>query len=766
MTTQATVAPRPLDTQAAPAGRASPAPKQRDPFLDVIRGIATVRVVLWHMYGFAVLSYMFAAIPAMFFVSGSLFGSSLLRRPLKTVVLDRFRRVLIPLWLFAAGAWVLMMWVAGSNGVGIPWTRIAPWVFPLVDPHGLGVMGEWLASPLWFLRMLTWILLLSPLILRALDRWGSRVLVAGPIAVLACDWAARRSSLQLDAVPRLWWVAGEFALYGTFFTLGLVHCRTGFRAITTRRWWLLACTFAALAVAWRLTQPVPDGIVNNSQPLHLLVGATWLSVAFACRAAITRFARRPGPSQVVGALSRRSFTIYLWHTLVIFAVLDFLEDHGSAVSWVNDIVYPVLVVMGLAAVTAMVGWVEDLAARRPPAITPVPVPSRTLTFVGIGTAGIVIAVVVALAFAPWNAQAAHQQTAAAVYVPRLPSQQPPPPQFVPEEIASAMPTATVPPASESASSTLHRIVTTFQDAEEVPGLVVGVRSFTSGFQWSTALGSSLEGVPMTVHDRLDISSASKVWTATLVMQQVDQGTIDLDAPLPWLADVPDFPYNDMLTPRMLLEHRSGLVDYRATDQWAEDPTSIVSAADAVRASGEMGLLFQPGDEVSYASVNYLVLGLLLEQVTGRTYDDLLSNELLVPLGLTETVHVASGPSEPRAGAAGIQAPVSDLLTAAERLLQQHPTVSDAAFATMTDFDVQTGLGAGVAGYCPCTVSPDGTHHFFAIGMTGGSTFFAFVPSLDVAVVVQVGDDLWTRTTRIGAAVELVHQLAITTATAH
>ncbi|MET0920166.1 MAG: acyltransferase, partial [Acidimicrobiia bacterium] len=344
------------------AGRQARAP--RDGFLDVVRGVATLRVVIWHMYGFAFISYFVAAIPAMFFVSGSLFGASLLRRRWSTVVVDRFRRVLVPLWLFALSAWVLMLTVVARGDVAIPWARIAPWVFPIVDPHGLGAMGEWVASPLWFLRMLTWLLLLSPVILWGLSRYGGRVVLLGPVLLVAVDWLGRQPGAHVGAVPRLWWYLGDIALYGTFFAVGLLHCRTQFRSVRVPQWLLAAVACGALAVLWRLTQPVPEGIVNNAQPLHLLIGAMWLSIAFAARGPITRFAARPGPARAIAGLSKRSFTIYLWHCLVIYAVLQFLELHGSAIGWVNDLVYPVLVVVGLAVVTFAVGWVEDAAAGR------------------------------------------------------------------------------------------------------------------------------------------------------------------------------------------------------------------------------------------------------------------------------------------------------------------------------------------------------------------------------------------------------------------
>ena len=118
--------PAPLvpSTRIPPAARPAVSPRQpqtqRDPFLDVIRGVATVRVVLWHMYGFAILSYMFAAIPAMFFVSGSLFGLVAAPPPAE----DRRARPVPPradpAVALRGGGVGLMVWVAGSDGLGDP----------------------------------------------------------------------------------------------------------------------------------------------------------------------------------------------------------------------------------------------------------------------------------------------------------------------------------------------------------------------------------------------------------------------------------------------------------------------------------------------------------------------------------------------------------------------------------------------------------------------------------------------------------------------
>ena len=87
-------------TQASPA---------RDGFLDAVRAIAVVRVVTWHTYGWAPITWVVAAVPAMFFVSGHLLARSFARRPARIVVADRLRRLLIPYWLFGLVAWLVMV---------------------------------------------------------------------------------------------------------------------------------------------------------------------------------------------------------------------------------------------------------------------------------------------------------------------------------------------------------------------------------------------------------------------------------------------------------------------------------------------------------------------------------------------------------------------------------------------------------------------------------------------------------------------------------
>jgi hypothetical protein len=76
--------------------------KQRDGFLDALRAVAIIRVVLWHAFGTPIISWVIATMPMMFFVAGSLLHNSLEARPAGQVLRSRLRRLLVPFWFFGA----------------------------------------------------------------------------------------------------------------------------------------------------------------------------------------------------------------------------------------------------------------------------------------------------------------------------------------------------------------------------------------------------------------------------------------------------------------------------------------------------------------------------------------------------------------------------------------------------------------------------------------------------------------------------------------
>ncbi|PPK98682.1 D-alanyl-D-alanine carboxypeptidase [Kineococcus xinjiangensis] len=143
-----------------------------------------------------------------------------------------------------------------------------------------------------------------------------------------------------------------------------------------------------------------------------------------------------------------------------------------------------------------------------------------------------------------------------------------------------------------------------------------------------------------------IGSITKTFVATVVLQLVGEGSVELDAPvsryLPGLL-----PDGDRITVRMLLQHTSGLANY--TDHLPLDPaqyTSVaefkasldrrVEPAELVALAAEHPLHFEPGTGWRYSNTGYVVLGMLVAEVTGQPYDRAVEERILHPLRLRST----------------------------------------------------------------------------------------------------------------------------------
>jgi CubicO group peptidase (beta-lactamase class C family) len=134
-----------------------------------------------------------------------------------------------------------------------------------------------------------------------------------------------------------------------------------------------------------------------------------------------------------------------------------------------------------------------------------------------------------------------------------------------------------------------------------------------------------------------IGSTTKSMTALAVMQLVEDGAVGLDDPLARHLDgfeVRPAAWSEGVTVRRLLEQTSGLPPLAGAPAttWMRD----VSISEAARHVTGTELVNEPGTTWQYTNANYVLLGALIEEVTGRPYADHLEERLFVPLGMTRT----------------------------------------------------------------------------------------------------------------------------------
>ncbi|HEY7780088.1 MAG TPA: serine hydrolase domain-containing protein [Ktedonobacterales bacterium] len=173
----------------------------------------------------------------------------------------------------------------------------------------------------------------------------------------------------------------------------------------------------------------------------------------------------------------------------------------------------------------------------------------------------------------------------------------------------------------------------------VPGAVLGV--LRDGARESRAYGvASLEtGYPVRPDTLFLIGSVSKVYTATLVMTLVDDGKLDLDAPVvTYLPDLrlADERARDTITLRQLLSHQSGLFgDYLEDFGMGDDALArCVATYDALRQ------LTNPGELWAYCNSGFMLAGRVVEVVTGQPFEAAMRERVFAPLGLERSFFFA------------------------------------------------------------------------------------------------------------------------------
>ena len=170
----------------------------------------------------------------------------------------------------------------------------------------------------------------------------------------------------------------------------------------------------------------------------------------------------------------------------------------------------------------------------------------------------------------------------------------------------------------------------------VPGATLGILRDGSITETGAGVLSTSTGVEVTADSLFQIGSITKVWTATLVLQLVDEGVLDLDAPV---VDVlPAFRVADpvvsrTVTTRHLLTHTSGIDGDVFTDTGRGDDCieRYVAGMSEVAQNHPLGATF------SYCNAGYVVAGRIVEHLTRSTWDRALRERLIEPLGLEGTV---------------------------------------------------------------------------------------------------------------------------------
>lgn len=177
-------------------------------------------------------------------------------------------------------------------------------------------------------------------------------------------------------------------------------------------------------------------------------------------------------------------------------------------------------------------------------------------------------------------------------------------------------------------------------ANAIPGAVVLVKSPQDG-DWSAAYGTrSIDSEePMQLDDHFRIGSNTKTMTVTVILQLVQEGKLALDDPIS--KYVKGVPNGDGITIAQLAQMRSGLFSYTFDRKFNrtidDDPQKVWTPRELLRFAFRHEPNSAPGKEFDYCNTNLVLLGMVVEKLTGQSASAAFAERLFAPIGLTQTL---------------------------------------------------------------------------------------------------------------------------------
>ena len=183
---------------------------------------------------------------------------------------------------------------------------------------------------------------------------------------------------------------------------------------------------------------------------------------------------------------------------------------------------------------------------------------------------------------------------------------------------------------------IDQVVEAFHEAGQLNGSVLvaenGEVIYERGVGWANVAWE----IPNTPDTKHRIGSVTKQFTSALVLQLVEEGKIDLQAPIrTYLPGYPE-PQGSKVTVHHLLNHTSGIPSYTGLSEFGDMMRDPYEPDDLIAVVSSLPLEFEPGTSWAYNNSGYFILGRILEKVTGEDYADLLRERLLAPLGMDDT----------------------------------------------------------------------------------------------------------------------------------
>ncbi len=182
------------------------------------------------------------------------------------------------------------------------------------------------------------------------------------------------------------------------------------------------------------------------------------------------------------------------------------------------------------------------------------------------------------------------------------------------------------------------VIKAFYEKTGMPGLSVSIRKGDSTVNYKHGYANIESRDEITEESVFRIASVSKLFTTLGILVLKEQGKLSLDDPLS--KYIPDFPYGDRVTIKNMIQHTSGIPDFSAFEPFTANQAKDWKSEELVVLLKEYlknhPLDFAPGTKAQYCNSNFMILGVVVEAVSGMTFKDFIAQRVVAPLDMKNT----------------------------------------------------------------------------------------------------------------------------------
>jgi D-alanyl-D-alanine carboxypeptidase len=197
---------------------------------------------------------------------------------------------------------------------------------------------------------------------------------------------------------------------------------------------------------------------------------------------------------------------------------------------------------------------------------------------------------------------------------------------------------TAKPMNDALAQRLDAAVNQAMTAASIPGAIVGIWGPDGDYVRAFGVADKTTRAPMKADFYSRIGSVTKTFTVTAVLQLADQGKLRLDDPIAEFVD--GVPLGDKITLRQLARMQSGLFNYSASPEFQQamfaDPRHPFTPRELLNYALAQPNQFPPGEGFEYCNTNTILLGLVVQEVSGEPLNTYIQDKILAPLGMSHT----------------------------------------------------------------------------------------------------------------------------------